>query len=208
METGRHVQTTQADLLKAIVDSRNRDAWGAFYRIYAPMIARFAQRLSLPESEADDISQEVLMIAHRSLRDGQYDPRKGRFRSWLYGIARNRALMARRARQRPTRAQAIPNDDGVDLLSGIEDKGDEAAQEIWEQEWRYALLDEALRQLQSRLGANTLRAFERYAVQRLPVDDVAVELGISPASVYAYKNRVLNAIKQWVAEFEDSADKA
>jgi RNA polymerase sigma-70 factor (ECF subfamily) len=205
---GQYVQTTQADLLKAIVDSRNRDAWGAFYRIYAPMISRFAQRMSLPESEADDVSQEVLIIAQRSLQGGQYDPGKGRFRSWLYGIARNRALMALRARQRPTRAQSAMMDDNVDLLSGLEDKGDEAAQEIWEQEWRYALLDEALRQLQPRLGANTLKAFELYAVQRQPVDQVAAELGITSSSVYAYKNRVLNAIRQWLEEFEESADGA
>lgn len=196
------MHTTQADLLKAIRDSRNRAAWGAFYRIYAPMIASFAQRLGLPDSEADDVSQEVLMIAQQAMREEKYDPRKGRFRTWLYGVARNRAWMARRARQRPTRAQAIPQDDGVDLLGNVEDKGDEAEKQIWEQEWRYALLGEALRQLHNQIGATALRAFEMYAVQDSPVETVAAELGIRPSSVYAYKNRVLNAIREWMVDFE------
>ncbi len=196
------MQTTQIDLLKAVRDSRNRQAWGAFYRIYAPMIASFAKRLSLTDSEADDVSQDVLMIAQRSLCDGVYDPRKGRFRAYLYGIARKRAFMAVRARHRPTRAQATPLEDGVDLLSSIEDKSDAVDREIWEQEWRYALLEEALRQLRSQLGAKALRAFELYAVQRQPVDAVAAELNIAPASVYTYKNRILKAIRKWVSEFE------
>lgn len=197
------MQTTQTDLLKAIRDSDNREAWGAFYNIYAPMIASFTRRLGVEPSDADDVSQDVLMIAQRSVRDGAFDPAKGRFRAWLYGIARKRSWAMRRARQRPTRLQAVPRDDGVDLLGSVEDQSDAAERAIWEQEWRYALLDEALRQLQSQYGEKALRAFELHGVQRLPADQVASELGIATASVYTYKNRVLSAIKKWVAQFED-----
>lgn len=200
------MHTTQTDLLKAIRDSDNREAWGVFYNIYAPMIANFTRRLGVEPADADDVSQDVLMIAQRSVRDGVFDPAKGRFRAWLYGIARKRSWAMRRARQRPTRSQAVPHDDGVDLLGSVEDQSDAAERAIWEQEWRYALLDEALRQLQSQYGKKALRAFELYGVQRLPADQVANELGIATASVYAYKNRILSAIKNWVAQFEDDAE--
>lgn len=200
------MQTTQTDLLKAIRDSDNREAWGAFYNIYAPMIASFTRRLGVEPTDADDVSQDVMMIAQRSVRDGVFDPAKGRFRAWLYGIARKRSWAMRRARQRPTRAQSVPHDGGIDLLGSVEDQSDAAERAIWEQEWRYALLDEALRQLQSQYGKKALRAFELYGVQRLPVEQVANELGIGAASVYAYKNRVLCAIKKWVAQFEDDAE--
>lgn len=194
------MHTTQADLLKAIRDSHNREAWGAFYRIYAPMIASFSRRLGLSPTDADDVSQEVLMAAHRSVQDGTFDPSKGRFRGWLYGIARKQALAAHRARRRPTRSQARRS--GVDLLGSLQDKSDEAEREIWEQEWRYALLDEALRQLQADFGAKALRAFVLYGIQKIPVEKVAAELEITPSSVYAYKHRVLGAIKDWIARFE------
>jgi RNA polymerase sigma-70 factor (ECF subfamily) len=196
------MHTTQADLLKAIRESRNRDDWGAFYRIYAPMVSGFMRRLGLSPTDAEDVCQEVLMIAHRSVQDGSFDPHRGRFRAWLYGIARRQACAARRARHRPTRAQAVAHDGGVDLLGNLEDKSDEAEREIWEQEWRYALLDAAFRALQPQFGNKALRAFELYGIQRLPVEQVAADLGISPASVYAYKHRVLAAIKQWVADYE------
>jgi RNA polymerase sigma-70 factor (ECF subfamily) len=202
------VHTTQADLLKAIRDSENREAWGSFYRIYAPMVASFTRRMGLPPADAEDVAQEVLLIAHRSVQEGAFDPRKGRFRAWLYGIARKQVWAARRARMRPTRAQAIQQDGGVDLLSNIEDKSDEAERQIWEQEWRYALLDEALRQLQPQFGAKALRAFDLYGVQRQPVEKVAAELGITPSSVYAYKHRILTAIKEWVTNFEAAEERA
>jgi len=200
---GAAVQTTQTDLLWAVRDTQNREAWGSFYRIYAPMLEHFSRRLGLPDVDADDVTQEVLMIAHRSLHDGVYDPQKGSFRMFLYGIARRQTLAALRMRRRRTRLQSMVTDEGADLLTQIEDRhNEETVQEIWRQEWRYALLDEALRQVQSELGENVFQAFSLYAIQRRPVSEVAERLGIAPSSVYVYKGRVLEAIRRWVAQFE------
>jgi len=167
------------------------------------MLRQFARRLGLNESESDDATQEVLLVVQRSLRDGSYDPTRGKFRGWLYGVARNRALGAHRARQRRTRVQSAGGDTDMDLLSGIPDHREDALREVWEQEWRFALLEEALRNLRPVLGEKSFRAFELYALQNRPVAEVAAELGIAPASVYTYKNRVLGAIKQWIAQFDD-----
>jgi RNA polymerase sigma-70 factor (ECF subfamily) len=195
-------------LLWAVRDGQNRQAWGDFHRIYAPMVRNFAKRLGLTDADADDATQEILLLAHDSLRRGVYDPKKGRFRAWLYGIARKKALMAHRARRRPTRAQAVPFDSGVDLLSGLEDRHDQAQREIWQQEWRYAMLDEALRQLQPTLGEKVFQSFVLYAIEQWPVDKVADRLGISTSSVYVYKSRVLEAIREWTAQFEDDGEGA
>jgi RNA polymerase sigma factor (sigma-70 family) len=197
------VEQTQTKLLWAVRDARDDQAWVDFYRIYAPMVRSFCKRLGLTDADADDGSQEILMLAHDHLRRGVYDPQKGRFRAWLYGIARKRALMARRARRRPTRAQAIPYDDGVDLLSGLEDKHEETEREIWEQEWRYALLEEALHHVQPSLGEKVFQAFVLYAIEQWPVEKVAGHLDLSPSSVYVYKSRVLEAVRDWIAQFED-----
>jgi len=197
------VDTTQSSLLWAVSEHADEQAWNLFYRIYAPMLRQFGRRMGLNEVETDDVVQEVLIVVHRALREGGYDPAKGRFRGWLFGVVRNRALSAQRARGRRTRAQAVGTESGVDLLAGLPDTRDEAAAEIWAQEWRYALLEEALRQLQPVLGDKAFRAFVMYAVENRPVAEVAEELGIAVASVYTYKNRVLNAIKEWTARFED-----
>lgn len=201
------MQTTQTNLLSAVRDSQNREAWGQFYRIYAPMLRNFGRRLGVNEVDLDDLGQEVLMIAHRSLCDAVYDPTKGRFRMWLFGIARRQALATLRARGRRTRIQQPQQEGGVDLLAQIEDpRSEETMQEIWQQEWRYALLDEALRQIRTDVSEKEFQAFVRYAVERQPVQKVAEELDITTSSVYVYKGRVLAAIQKWVSQFEETKD--
>jgi RNA polymerase sigma-70 factor (ECF subfamily) len=166
------------------------------------MVGRFARRLGLSDADGDDVTQEVLILAQKSLQTGAYDPAKGGFRQWLYGIARRRALAAMRARCRRTRAQWVPGPDGSDLVERLEDsRGEEAHRQFWEQEWRYALLDEALRHVEHEVGEKVFQAFSLLALKNWPVDQVAAELGIATSSVYVYKHRVLNAVKGRIARF-------
>lgn len=199
------METTQTNLLRAVRDLGNDEAWSRFYRIYATMISHFVRRLGLPDADAEDVTQEVLVIAHKSLAGGVYDPAKGRFRHWLYGIARKRAMVASRARHRRTRAQ-LKLPEGGDLLDQLaDDQADQRARELWEQEWRYALLDEGLRHAQETVGEKVFEAFSLYVRERLPVQNVAERLGISPSSVYVYKHRVVIAVREWVEQFDDES---
>ncbi|HOB73281.1 MAG TPA: sigma-70 family RNA polymerase sigma factor [Phycisphaerae bacterium] len=197
------MDTTQTNLLWAVRDSQDGEAWLNFYRIYSAMVTRFARRLGLSDADAEDVTQEVLLLAQRSLQTGTYDPAKGGFRQWLYGIARRRSLAALRARCRRTRAQWVPGPDGSDLVERLEDvRGEEAHRQVWEQEWRYALLDEALRHVERDVGEKAFQAFNLLALKNWPVEQIAAHLGIAPASVYVYKHRVLTAVKQRIARFE------
>lgn len=197
------MQTTQTNLLWAVRDTRNREAWVSFYRIYGAMVGQFVRRLGLSDADADDVTQEVLLIAHQSLRDGVYDPSKGQFRGWLYGIAKKRTLVALRARARQTRMQSPAGNGETDYLDLLEDRhSDEMVREVWDREWRYALLDEAMRHVQASVGEKEFQAFVLAAIERRPPEEVAEHLGISPASVYVYKGRVLAAIRKWIEQFE------
>jgi RNA polymerase sigma-70 factor (ECF subfamily) len=196
------LETTQTHLLWAVRDSRDSEAWASFYRIYATMVTGFVRRMGLPDADAEDVTQEVLLIAHKSLRDGVYDPAKGRFRLWLFGIARRQSLARFRERRRRTRAQWV-TEDGTDLIDRLEDRdSDENAMALWLQEWRYALLEEALRHIQTRTSEKEFKAFVLYGLERKPVDEVAAELGVTTSSVYVYKHRVLGALREWVGQFE------
>lgn len=194
---------TQTQLLRDIRESGNQRAWAVFHRIYAPLIRSFLRRMGLTDADVDDGSQEIMLTAQRALRDGVYDRSKGGFRAWLFGVARKKALVAHRNRRRPSRAQAVDGESGLHLLAGIEDKSEQTEQHIWEQEWRYALLGEAIQQVRPTLNTNVYEVLIRYALQRRPVDEVALELGISTSSVYVYKQRALNAIRDWVVKNED-----
>jgi len=198
------VHTTQTNLLAAVRDSQNSLAWDTFYRIYSPLLSNFTHRLGLNDADADDVTQEVLLIAQRSLQQHHYDPAKGRFRSWLYGIARRQSLAALRARRRRTRVQSVLPESGADPLQQLADpKGDEAVSAVWREEWRYAMLNEALRHVRCEVSEKSFEAFCLYAIDHHPVQQVANQLGIAPSSVYVYKSRVLEAIRGWVARFEE-----
>lgn len=195
---------TQTSLLQAVRDGADVRAWDNFYRIYSSLIRNFAMRMSLPDADAEDVVQEVIVVAHRSLKSGTYNREKGTFRNWLYGITRRQSLAKLRERHRRTRAQGHAPDTGVDLLDQIEDReAEERAAALWQQEWRYALLDEALHHVQSQVGDKAFRAFVLHCIEHRSVEQVAAELDIAPASVYVYKGRVLKTIKEWTRQFED-----
>ncbi len=203
MQTDPHdTHPTQTRLLEQVRDSKDHRAWATFHRIYAPLITSFLRRMGVTDTDCEDATQEILMVSHDALCAGKYDRTKGGFRAWLYGVARNKALVAHRKRRRPSRAQSVQSDSGVDLLSNLEDRGDESDRRIWEQEWRYAMLAEAMRHARAILSEKVFDAFLRHAVQRRPVEEVASELGITTSSVYVYKQRALGAIKEWVAHYE------
>jgi RNA polymerase sigma-70 factor (ECF subfamily) len=192
------MDTTQTQLLWAVRDARDRDAWVNFYGIYAPMVKGFVRRAGLPDAECEDVTQEIMLAAQDALERGVYQPDKGRFRAWLFGVARRQAVMAHRARHRRTRAQSAA-ESGVDPLAQLEDRGEEAERLIWDQEWRYALLARALDHVRVEVGEKPYQAFVQFAVHHRPVDDVAEELGLAVSSVYVYKSRVLEAVRAWVA---------
>jgi len=72
-------------------------------------------------NDRDDIAQETFLAAYLHL--DSYDPRKGRFSTWLLTIARNKCLNAMK-RQRPLVMESLPpridSNNPVDRLSETE----------------------------------------------------------------------------------------
>jgi RNA polymerase sigma-70 factor (ECF subfamily) len=66
--------------------------------LHGPAILRVALALCPNADDAEDVVQDALLLAYRSLR--RFEPRKGSLRSWLLAVTANRARQARRARTR------------------------------------------------------------------------------------------------------------
>lgn len=77
-------------------------SFAEIFEAHVPFIWRAAVALGVPESEADDVCQEVMLVVHRKLTE--FDGRA--LRSWLYGIclrvASDYRKKARVRRERPT----------------------------------------------------------------------------------------------------------
>lgn len=96
----------------------------AFDELFPTAAKELAAHISIthgiPYQEAEEVAADTLIAAHGSLDD--YDPNKGTFKSWLFGIERHKALNHKeKAAQRPTE---VPLSD----MERIEDqRGSEAA---------------------------------------------------------------------------------
>jgi RNA polymerase sigma-70 factor (ECF subfamily) len=85
------------ELLDRIAEA-DEDAFLELYNAWQGAVYRFAWQMTGSTSMADDIVQDVFLLMIR--KKLHYDPRKGAFSSFIYGVARNLALKSLRKNQR------------------------------------------------------------------------------------------------------------
>ena len=189
--------TTTTELLAGLHQQADGAAWDEFDRRYRPILVGFLRRSGLNETDAADVAQETLACFVRDYRQGMYDRRQGRLRSWLIGIARCRLADLRRAVQRRGVVR------GESAMDGLADDHD--ADAIWEAEERRFIFEQALAELRetTRFSARTLEAFERVVVRQEPIEAVSAEMGLTPQEIYNVKNRVVERLREIVKRYAD-----
>jgi RNA polymerase sigma factor (sigma-70 family) len=88
-----------ARLLQAIVERRDQASFIALFDHYAPRVKAYLKRLGAPDSQAEDIAQEVMLTVWR--KADSYDPGKAGVGTWIFTIARNLRIDALRRERRP-----------------------------------------------------------------------------------------------------------
>lgn len=184
--------STHASLLAQLKLGGAEAAWAEFTDRYRELLFLFARRRGLQAADADDVAQETLASVYRALPRFEYDPAKGRFRSWLKTAAL-RTIMNRR---RPgADAMTRAEDDAAALATLASDPELEAA---WEAEWRRYHVRLATAKTRMEFNAKDYAAFEGTAVEGRPAAEVAAELGVSIDSVYQAKSRFLQRLRSHV----------
>ncbi len=151
--------------------------------LYAPLLWAWGQAAGLGQSDLADLVQEVLLILLRELPEFEYDPRRGRFRSWLKTIAVNKC----REHQRRRRPGALS---AADVPESSADR-----EEFWEDEYRQHLVGRALELMQRDFAPNTWQACQLLIVSDQTAAEIGAALGMSEAAVYAAKSRVLRRLR-------------
>lgn len=166
--------------------------WQEFVSRYQPMLVSFGRKFGLSEQDAADAAQDTLLAFAVGHRDGKYDRNKGRLRTWLLGIAMNKVREIRRK----GRKEFLQVDDGdrTRLIDQIED--DRTTSEVWEEEWRQAVLEACLREVREQVEPRTMKAFELFVMEEWPAEKVAQELGVSTNTIFKAKRRVLTRMHQ------------
>ena len=195
--------TTKKSLL-AKVRAGDEVSWREFYETYRPLVHLVGKDCGLKYEENEELVQLVMREIFQkdilskydidNVPDNvvfSYDPAHGRFRYYLKAIIRNQALKLYHRRR-----------EHVSIEEVQEPVCDERIDACWDEEWRRHLFMQALVELRGRVRAERYSAFEMYAIQGRPVQDVADFLKLSVSSVYVAKNRCIALLKGIIENLE------
>lgn len=192
-------QVTSTSLLVGLRDHANQRAWDEFCARYRPLLVSFAQRLGLSEQDAQDAAQETLLAFMEGYSQGRYERDKGRLRTWLLGIARNKILYLRRQKARQVQPQDPTGQTG--FFERLPD--DESISQIWESQWQQAILQACLKELRQQFEPRTMQAFERLTFKGLTTEQVAAQLEMSTNAVLKANRRVLSRMREMHETLKD-----
>jgi len=193
------VPETRNSLILRLPDKRDVEAWDQFVSIYEPLVYRLARAKGFQHADAQEIVQEVLVAVSRAVQRWEPDPARGRFRDWLFRIARN--LMINFL----TRKKHLPIGSGdSEIAELLENQVDLGCQEsgAFDLEYRREVFRWAAEQVQDQVKERTWNAFWKTSVDGRAIAEVAGELRMSVGAVHIARSRVLGRLRQTVQTLE------
>lgn len=192
--------STRLTLLIRLRDRADRLSWQEFHDRYGQLLYRYARGRGASHADAEDAVQDVEMYLFKALEGFEYDAGKGRFRSYLRAAVVH--ALARRA-SRDARQPALLSPEKYDYVAGQQE---ESGDDRWEREWQLHRLRWALRSVATHFEPSSLRAFEMHVLGNRSVEETAQALGLSKASVYQARSRILRSLKEALAQLDPDGD--
>jgi RNA polymerase sigma-70 factor (ECF subfamily) len=181
--------------------ARNQDdqeAWLELADYYKPFIFGLFYRMNIPQSEHDDLCQDVLLRLWKHL--SKYDSDRAKFRTWFTVTAKNAifthmSLIKKRKDRLSDYQEEILNNKY--LVEGAENDFEELVQK----EWEVYLTNRALKNLEGLFSGKAIDVFNR-ALKGENAEEIANALDIRSSSVYTLKNRVKDRLIEEIARLK------
>lgn len=190
---------TSTELLEGLRDPANRTVWSQYVARYRPLLERTAERAGLAPVDAEEVAQTTLVEFSAAYARGEYRRERGRLRSWLFGILRNR--LRERGREGGRERGRFASDAGDRLAA---EPAPDTLEEIWDEEWRRAVIRRCTEVVRGEVHPRTFEAFRRYVLEGETVESIAADLALSPEGVYDAKRRVLRRLRELRPVLEES----
>lgn len=189
---GDPASRTHATLLARLAGSgqTDQDAWREFVNHYGRKIYRWCLHWGLQETDARDVTQQVLLKMARQMRTFVYDPSKS-FRAWLKTVARNALVDFMQSWQRPDRGSG---DSGVHASLDSTEAREELVRQL-EEQYDHELLEQAMVQVRLRVASHTWEAFKLTAIDGVPAAEVASRLHMKIATVYEARSSITKKLR-------------
>ncbi len=156
-----------------------------FYRAHLSFVHRNARRLLGPRAgDADDLTQEVFVVAMRRLEDFEG---RSTIRSWLFGILRRVVMDHQKTRKQALRGD--PNED-IEELFNSQDRPDKMAEKTQASDLLADLLD--------KLDEQKREVFVMAELEQMSAPEIAEAVGAPVTTVYARLRDARKAFQQAV----------
>jgi len=197
-----HTDAGDLDIARRVAGGDVR-AFERLLRRFNRPLYRVARAIVKDDAEAEDVLQEALLRAYRSMGDFRGD---ARLATWLVRIVANEALARLRTRQR--RGAVVPLHPDAQDLDDLDSSQNEAPMSMRHDPERSALRGELRRLLESRIDAlpDAFRVvFVLRALQELSVEETAACLAIPTATVRSRFFRARGLLREALSQDIDRA---
>lgn len=194
--------STHPTLLAKIACLDNESAWQRFVDGYKPFIADRCRLAGLNETDAEEVTQIVLVSLVRALPKFRYDPMK-RFRGYLTCVVMNATRTYWKKRSQHLGSTDLGGTDALEnfpdpafaepLASDVDDRVTVGLE----------LLNRVIDCVQNRVEPHTWTAYWETAVQGRKPAEVAAQLNVSAATIYMAKTRVGQMIREEASRLID-----
>lgn len=181
------VNTSTSLLMRVKTD--DSEAWRRLAYLYGPMVYRWARKAGLQPSDAQDIVQNVFISVASGIEHFRRSRPGDSFRGWLYTICRHKTLDHFRGREQALAAGGSTHQQQLQQFATPERGAKEESEEVCRLRHRAMVL------VRKDFETHVWEAFFRTVVHDDRPEDVARDLGISVATVYRAKLRVLTRLR-------------
>ena len=178
-------------------DPKDQAAWSEFVARYGPRILQWCRGWGLQESDAQDVTQDVLLKLNGLMARFVYDP-AGSFRGWLKTLTHHawRDLAAERRRS----GLGVGERSVTELLGNVQ-AGENLVEQL-DAEFRREVMDRAMDRVRRRVSGRTWDAFRLTALEGWSGAEAAGRLEMKVARVYGARSAVKEMIRDEVRKLE------
>ncbi|OVE81748.1 hypothetical protein BVY04_02570 [bacterium M21] len=199
----KQTYNTRLTLLDRIRNKDDQASWEEFVNIYKQYLYTVIRNLNVNHHDTEEILQTVFLKIWKKFEDFSYNSARGKFRFWLCSVARNSVIDFIRSQQsRMDQLDKIQSGEREFYLKSITIP---EVDEIAENEWRNYLANLALSNIQKTQKEHVIKSFTLF-VQGESISEIAKELNLAENTVYVYKSKVLELLKQETKRLMDDLD--
>jgi len=173
------------------VKQMDPQAWSRLVTVFGPIVYRWCRVSGVPASNATDVVQEVFTSVAMGVPDFERRQLEGSFRSWLAAITRTRVADYFRCAAKQQEAVG-----GTAAMLLLQQQVDNVESTINPARLQSLISKQLLEHVRSEFEPITWEAFWQTTIEGRTATDVSESTGLSRASVYQAKSRVLKALRR------------